>query len=177
VHAGRDDQADAVTLRLRPPRVEDEAAVMAAQAELANDHFEFVFLAPGQPWADYVQQVDDQRRGRHLRDGWVEGTLLLAFAGEELVGRSSIRFALNDRLRELNGHIGYGVRPAHRRRGYATEILRQSLVVVRSVGVDRVRLTCDVGNVGSAAVIESCGGVLEDVATVEGETVRRYWID
>ena len=67
------------------------------------------------------------------------------------------------------GHIGYAVRPAHRRRGYATEILRQSLIIARAVGVDRVLVTCDDTNVGSSAVIEACGGVLDDVVPA-GET-------
>ena len=79
------------------------------------------------------------------------------------------------------GHIGYGVRPAWRRRGYATEILRQSLVILRSYGVEHVLVTCDDANLGSAAVIEACGGVLERIVPGEesddGVPFRRYWID
>jgi predicted acetyltransferase len=52
------------------------------------------------------------------------------------------------------------VLPAYRRRGYATEILRQALIVGRSLGIDRVLVTCDDDNVGSVRVIESCGGNL-----------------
>ena len=94
-----------------------------------------------------------------------------------VVGRSSIRFELNDFLRVEGGHIGYAVRPAHRRRGYATEILRQSLIVARAGGVDRALVTCDDDNVGSAAVIEANGGVLENIIDVDGVPLRRYWID
>jgi predicted acetyltransferase len=69
---------------------------------------------------------------------------------------------------------------AGRRRGYATEILRQSLVIARSYGLDRVLLTCDHDNVGSAAVTEACGGVLERVVPSDeaddGVPFRRYWI-
>lgn len=68
--------------------------------------------------------------------------------------------------------------PRFRRRGYATEILRQSLVVARANGVDRILVTCDNGNVGSAAVIEACGGQLDSVAQAgpESALTRRYWI-
>ena len=102
----------------------------------------------------------------------------MADVAGQIVGRTSIRFELNDVLLREGGHIGYGVLPQHRRRGYATEILRQSLVIVRAEGVDRVLVTCDEDNVGSRTVIESCGGKLESVVNAaDGVPKRRYWID
>ena len=40
-------------------------------------------------------------------------------------------------------------------------------------------MTCDEGNVGSAAVIERCGGVYESSVDTDDGTPpkRRYWID
>jgi predicted acetyltransferase len=42
-----------------------------------------------------------------------------------------------------------------------------------------VLVTCDDGNVGSAAVIQRCGGRFESLveSTVGGPPKRRYWID
>ena len=111
--------------------------------------------------------------------GWVEGTWLVADAdGESSGARRSATSSTSSCARE-GGHIGYGVRPAHRRRGYATEILRQSLIIARAAGVDRALVTCDDDNVGSATVIEACGGVLEDVVRRDRRrhAIRRYWID
>ena len=97
-----------------------------------------------------------------------------------MVGRASIRHELNADLAFRDGHIGYGVRPAFRRRGYATEILRQSLIIARSYGTGPVLLTCDDDNVASAAVIETCGGALERIVpgseSDDGVPFRRYWI-
>lgn len=167
-------------LRLRPLRTDDEAAAVQAHRELEADGFEFLLgWTPERPWADLLAQYDAERRGTDLPAGRVPAAFLVADLGGEVVGRLSIRFELNDWLLAYGGHVGYGVRPAYRRRGIATELLRQALVIARAGGVDRVLVTCDDDNQASAATIERCGGVLEDVVEQPGEPVakRRYWID
>lgn len=161
-------------LRLRPLTERDEPVARQAQAELAPDDFDFLLeVDPDEPWAAYVARLRQHARGLDLAADRVPATFLVAEVDGEVVGRVSIRHELNDFLRSTGGHIGYGVRPAFRRRGCASEVLRQSLVVARSLGVERALLTCDDGNVGSATVIERHGGVLQDVSAT-GK--RRYWI-
>ena len=166
-------------LRLRPPRKDDEAAFAAAHAETTDERFTFgIGYTPGMPWDTYLTDLEDRRHGRNLPPRFVRGTFLVADVAGQIVGRASIRFELNDFLLREGGHIGYGVLRQHRRRGYATEILRQSLIIARAEGVDRVLVTCDEVNVGSRTVIESCGGRLESVVnTGDGVPKRRYWID
>lgn len=96
-----------------------------------------------------------------------------------MVGRASIRHTLNDFLLAAGGHIGYAVVARFRRRGFATEILMQSLVVARSYDVGSVLVTCDEDNEASARVITRCGGVLENIVDNPkgGPRKRRYWID
>jgi len=82
--------------------------------------------------------------------------------GDEYLGRIAIRPRLTPALLEVGGHIGYDVRPSARRRGHATEMLRQALAIAHGLGIDRALITCDADNVGSRTVIERNGGVLED---------------
>lgn len=167
-------------LRLRPLRLEDEAAVHAGQAALRRDNFEFAFdLTADTDWPAYIAEHDRRQRGIGVPPDRVPASFLVATVDGVIVGRTSIRHQLNDQLLEFGGHIGYGVLPGARRRGYATEIMRQSLIVARAFGVDRVLVTCDDDNVGSSTVIERCGGVLDPdwPKTDEARPKRRYWID
>lgn len=167
------------SIRLRPLTSADESEALAAHAELEADKYSFLLhYTPASPWPDYLNKLAEKRCAPCSTAGQVPATFLVATRGEHLVGRTSIRHELNDYLFEMGGHIGYAVRPAFRRRGYATEILRQSLVIARSCGVGRVLMICDDSNAGSAAVIELLGGKIEDVRLgPDGARKRRYWID
>ena len=168
-------------LRLRPLTLADEAQVRAAQRALAShDGFGFAFdLTPATDWARYIARVAEIADGIDLAPDRVRASFLVAEVDGTIVGRTSIRHALTDWLLARGGHIGYCVVPDHRRRGYATQILRQSLVLARSYGIGDVLLSCDDDNVGSATVIERAGGVLDAAWPsdhLEGKPVRRYWI-
>ena len=162
---------------LRPLEMRDEAEALAGDRELALEDWGYLLsYEPGMSWNSYLEILENERLGRDLAEGRVPATFLIAEAEGHLVGRSSIRHELNDFLFTVGGHIGYGVRPEFRRRGYATEILKQSLKLIRELGVNDVLITCDDGNIGSATVIESQGGILENRVEFEGTLKRRYWI-
>jgi predicted acetyltransferase len=171
-----------IDLRLRPLRDDDEAEFAAAHEAMKADDFVFgLFYEPGMRWSQYVADAVASRRGGvGVPPDRVWSSFLVADVGGTMVGRASIRHELTtDFLRTEGGHIGYCVLPQHRKQGYATEILRQSLIIARAFGTDRALVVCDDDNTASATVIERCGGVLESTlhSSRGGQLVRRYWID
>ena len=113
-----------------------------------------------------------------------EGEFRTTHPGATLVGRAvtgvyvPMRPDLNDYLLTYGGHIGYSVRPAERKNGYATQMLRLTLEKAREHGIEKVRICCDHYNVASAKTIRANGGVLEDECfdSSDGMLTQRYWI-
>ncbi len=168
----------AARLILRPVRLSDEHDVLVAQRVLHAENHNFIVGQTEMTWSDYVAFLGEARRADDLPAPWVPSTFLLAEMEGTIVGRTSIRHRLTERLLLIGGHIGYAVLPDYRGRGYATEILRQSLVIARSYDIAPVLVTCDEDNTPSARTIERCGGALENVVENPegGPRKRRYWI-
>ena len=165
---------------LRLPWQSEEAEFLRAHHATSPEvgHFLHSYLE-GIPFGRYLEVLAEQARGENLPAGRVPSTFLFAFAGTAIVGRVAIRHALNPSLERVGGHIGYVVVPEYRRQGYATAILRKSLLIARrQLGLTRVLVTCDDDNVGSIRTIEKNGGVLENIVTGpdDGRPKRRYWI-
>ncbi|MHB8418772.1 MAG: GNAT family N-acetyltransferase [Myxococcales bacterium] len=90
-----------------------------------------------------------------------------------VVGRGALRHVLTQELAEFGGHVSYEVRPSYRRRGVATELLRQILSTAEAQEIGTLLLTCAPTNIGSNRAIRANGGQLVKtsfVARVNRET-------
>ena len=113
-------------------------------------------------------------------DGWVaHSTYWLIESSSELVGVTNLRHELSDSLLKVGGHIGFGIRPSRRRKGYGKVILQKAMERAKARAIPKVLVTCDKSNIASARIIQSAGGVFEGEEYVESEQgiVQRYWIE
>lgn len=77
-----------------------------------------------------------------------------------LVGMINIRLALNERLKRFGGHIGYGIRPTERGKGYNKINLYLGLKICKEYGIETVLMDADKDNPASWKTMESLGGVM-----------------
>ena len=110
--------------------------------------------------------------------GLVPASTFLAVLAEDgrVVGMIDIRHRLNEYLRKLGGHVGYGLHPDERGKGYGTEMLALGLEECRKLGLEKVLLTCNKDNIASASVMLKNGAVLENEVPDGEKTIQRYWI-
>ena len=169
------------SLELRTLRCEDQTSFKNAIEEFRNETPQWIFafdFDQSESFSEYVKKLEGWTHGVGLPDRFVPNTFLVGVVDGKIVGRLSLRHQLNDFLERIGGHIGYGVIPSCQRKGYATEILRQAIPICRTLGIEKVLITCDVDNIGSRKVIENCGGIFEGITNTPELAVqkRRYWI-
>ena len=138
------------------------------------------------PWAIFKNDYHDfdyyldNLELKEPRDGLVPDSTFFLLDDERniLLGAVNIRHYLIDFLLLHGGHIGDGVRPSERRKGYATEMIRLALLECKKLGIDKVLIICDKDNIGSMKSIVKNGGVLEnEIVGKDGRIEQRYWIN
>jgi predicted acetyltransferase len=135
---------------MRPVAAQEQLAQIAADAD--------AFLA---------SQVDREAAGHAVK--LPDGTMVPRLPSYvrwmwdgEFCGRIGLRWQRGTEALPPHclGHIGYTVVPWKRRRGYATQALREMLGEARAEGLRYVEITTSPDNVASRRVVEANGGVL-----------------
>ena len=139
-------------------------------------------MSPWKIWAndfhDFDHYLNNLDTAEETQNGWVPDTTLFCLDKDRniFVGAVNIRHYLNDALRKTGGHIGDGIRPSERRKGYATAMIALALEECKRLGIRKVLMCCDKENIGSAKSITKNGGILENEVEAEGHIEQRYWI-
>ncbi|MDO4434947.1 MAG: GNAT family N-acetyltransferase [Cardiobacteriaceae bacterium] len=106
----------------------------------------------------------------------VNDSTYLAWLDGKVVGIMHIRHQLSDILLQRGGNVGYSVHPDYQGRGIASEMLKYAIGKLKSLGLERILVTCSSQNAASRAVIKKNGGVLENIIDTGNTSIERYWI-
>lgn len=125
-----------------------------------------------------LKSLSDNEIGGGLPEGRVPAsTFWLVNRQTRVLGAVNSRHQLNEHLVHTGGHIGYGIRPSERLKGYATRLLELSLAEARRLGIHDVLVVCDAGNIGSEKTILNNGGEPDtDYIEEDGNVIKRYWM-
>ncbi|MGO5092179.1 GNAT family N-acetyltransferase [Clostridium sp. LCP25S3_F10] len=127
---------------------------------------------------EFLIEANNNSKGINLRNGIVPSDIyfLVDENSKYLIGAIDVRHYLNEYLSEYGGHIGYGIRPSERQKGYATKMLALALEKCKKMRMLKVLITCFKSNAASANTIIKNGGVLENEVIEDGKIKQRYWV-
>lgn len=131
-------------------------------------------------WLDNLEKMKDSDYAESVNRCPSETFFLIRKDDDKIVGMINIRYKLNEAMLKFGGHIGYGIRPTERRKGYNKINLYLGLIKANEdFELEKVMLDCSVDNLGSDKTIQALGGVLErsEIDPSDGSLTNVYWID
>lgn len=129
-------------------------------------------------FAGFIQMLDNYEKANVDKQYASQSSYFVVDENDRLIGGASIRHYLTVDGYNFGGHIGYGVRPSERRKGYGTEILQLALKEAKKLKIYKVLLVALETNILSNKVIQKCGGILENkVKDSDNSIINRYWIN
>lgn len=147
--------------------------------ESGEDMVPWVISKDPSNFHEMIQFLLDSEKGENLPEGWVpDTTYWLVAENKKIVGAVNIRHQLTEKLLNCGGHIGYGIRPSERQKGYATTLLALALEKAKGLGIQKALVVCDESNVGSEKIIIKNGGTPDsNYIEEDGKIIKRYWIE
>ena len=161
-------------IELRKLSPEDGRDIYDMLQKLPKDENGLINHVCGMTFAEFrewlrLKQTESEQTG--LVDGWkVPSTTYWLYVNGTPVGFGNVRSFLTDALRKAGGHIGYGIVPEQREKGYGKALLKLLLEKAHEAGIEKALLTIRSDNLPSQAVALACGGVITE------KTDERVWI-
>ena len=127
-------------------------------------------------WLDKINKQWDMEPSELLVPA--ETYFLVRESDNKIVGMINIRKMLNNTLIQSGGgHIGYGIRPSERRKGYNKVNLYLGLKRLQELGIKEAMLGCVTTNLGSSKTMKALGAKLSRTTIWKGNEHEVYLID
>lgn len=126
-------------------------------------------------WLEFVLAIEKDKLSRqHVH---ASTFFSMRKSDNRIIGSIQLRHTLTPELEKHGGHIGYGIRPTERGKGYGNQQLLLILDIARSMKLPKVLIICDADNIPSNKTALSCGGILSCTDIYEGKRQNSYWIE
>ena len=116
-----------------------------------------------------IPKLIKMSKGEELPEGYVPETYFFLWNDDEIVGLFKIRHYLNGALEKGAGHIGYGILPKYRGKGFAKQGLQLAIEKCKEIISEKeIYLSVHKDNPISLSVQKSCS------AYIVGENEKEY---
>jgi predicted acetyltransferase len=168
-------------IKLIHPCIEYKNSYIGLVTEFVINNEPFIPFPLKMDFKDFAQMIKKLKgyaRGENLMPGFVPHSTYWLVDNKEVVAVANLRHRLNEHLLKEGGHIGYGVKPSSRKKGYATILLAGTIKKAKEKGINPILVTCEKDNIASAKVIQKNNGILDDeiFSPAHNEIIQRYWI-
>lgn len=162
-----------------------EIEKMALEFQEANDEYPFEGVSDLKKVINnsFEEYFNDLEINKHIDEIYPtyanQTTYVLADDSNHIYGLINLRHELKGKLMEVGGHIGYGIRPSERKKGYATLQLKLILDKLKELNINQALITCRENNIASKKTMEKFIGKKDTLvpSNHEGIMEYRYWID
>ncbi len=119
-------------------------------------------LCNGLPYEVFKNYLESQiaRKYQMVSDYDTPTITYIMYVNENPVGYIGIRTVINDKWKKWSGNFYYAIRISERKKGYGTKILKMVLEKFKNLGFKEIYGQSSAGNIASAKVIETNGGIL-----------------
>lgn len=131
---------------------------------------------------ELIRNLDDIEKGMVDKQFSSSSSYFVIDENDKLIGATRLAHYLTIDGLNTWGHIGYGVRPSERRKGYATEMLKLTLEEGRNrYHINEFLLGAYETNIASVKTIEKCNGnfyrtVVDQSCDGRNKIIKQYWV-
>lgn len=116
-----------------------------------------------------IPKLLEQSEGKNIKEGRVPSSYFFLWDNDKIVGLFKIRHYLNEALVKGSGHIGFGILPEYRGKGYASKGLKLAVEICENLILeDEIYMSVHKENVASLKTQQKNG------AYIVGETEDHY---
>jgi predicted acetyltransferase len=135
------------------PAKEYEKAAMEYKQDYC-DYGEYISFNNYDEWLGYVIYMENNA------DEPTKTYFMIRKNDNKVIGTAFLRYRMTEDNANLYGHVGYGICPSERKKGYATQQLALIIEKAKDFKMQDVKIACDKINIASAKVAINNGGVL-----------------